>query len=57
MAANLKGAVMEPEDVAQAAVFLGIDESKFVSGLNLVIDGGYSTTNVAFNEAVRKHYS
>lgn len=57
MAANLKGAVMEPEDVAQAAVFLGIDESKFVSGLNLVIDGGYSTTNVAFNEAVRKHCS
>ncbi|XP_065856766.1 short chain aldehyde dehydrogenase 1-like [Euphorbia lathyris] len=47
--ANLKGVVPEPEDVAAAAVFLGSDESKFVSGLNLMVDGGYTTTNQSFN--------
>ncbi|KAF5199918.1 Secoisolariciresinol dehydrogenase [Thalictrum thalictroides] len=46
--ANLKGAVLKAEDVAQAAVFLSSDESKYVSGLNLTIDGGYTTTNAAF---------
>ncbi|PIA28143.1 hypothetical protein AQUCO_07200054v1 [Aquilegia coerulea] len=46
--ANLKGAVLKAEDVAQAAVFLSSDESRYVSGLNLIIDGGYTTTNAAF---------
>nr|GMD88061.1 secoisolariciresinol dehydrogenase-like [Ipomoea batatas] len=55
--ANLKGVVLEAEDVADAAMFLGSDESKYISGINLVIDGGYSTTNVAPREALNKLFS
>ncbi|KAF7147124.1 hypothetical protein RHSIM_Rhsim03G0068900 [Rhododendron simsii] len=55
--ANLKEAVMEAEDTAQAALYLGSDESKYVSGMNLVIDGGYSITNVALGEAMKKPFS
>ncbi|KAL7137381.1 hypothetical protein ABFS83_10G087900 [Erythranthe nasuta] len=52
-AANLKGAVAETDDVAEAAVFLGSDESKYVSGLNMVVDGGYSKVNPMITMAMR----
>jgi NAD(P)-dependent dehydrogenase (short-subunit alcohol dehydrogenase family) len=32
----------EPEDIAWAVVYLASDESKFVTGTELVVDGGYT---------------
>ncbi|XP_043706747.1 secoisolariciresinol dehydrogenase-like [Telopea speciosissima] len=45
---NLKGVVLKTEDVAEAVLYLGSDESKYVSGHNLVVDGGYTISNPAF---------
>ncbi|KAK9985903.1 hypothetical protein SO802_030854 [Lithocarpus litseifolius] len=55
--ANLKGAVLEPEDIAKAVLYLGSDESKYVSGMNLVVDGGYSLTNPVFSNALKSLFS
>ena len=32
----------EPDDVAYGVLYLASDESKFVTGAELVIDGGYT---------------
>ncbi|KAL9256481.1 Short chain aldehyde dehydrogenase 1-like protein [Drosera capensis] len=55
--AVLKGATPEAEDVAEAALYLASDVAKFVSGLNLVVDGGYSTTNPSFSVALQKLFT
>ena len=36
------GHVGEPDDIAYGVLYLASDESKFVTGSELVIDGGYT---------------
>lgn len=45
---NLKGATCMVEDVAKALLFLASDDSKFISGHNLVVDGGFTIMNRGF---------
>ncbi|KAG8389421.1 hypothetical protein BUALT_Bualt02G0227800 [Buddleja alternifolia] len=40
---ELKGGVCEAVDIANAAVYLASDDAKFVSGHNLVVDGGFTS--------------
>eukprot|EP00253_Pinus_taeda_P000937 PITA_00937 len=43
--ANLQGPTLKAEDVAEAGLYLASDEAKYVSGHNLVVDGGFSVVN------------
>ncbi|KAL7193853.1 hypothetical protein ACSBR2_025482 [Camellia fascicularis] len=45
---NLKEMALSSEDVAEAALYLGSDESKYMSGHNLALDGGFTAINPAF---------
>ncbi|THG00139.1 hypothetical protein TEA_015203 [Camellia sinensis var. sinensis] len=51
---NLTEAMLESKDAAETTLCLASDESKYVSGLNLVADGVYNTTNPTFGEAIKK---
>jgi NAD(P)-dependent dehydrogenase (short-subunit alcohol dehydrogenase family) len=44
---SMEGTVLEAEDIARAALYLASDEAKYVSGHNLVVDGGYTVTGAA----------
>ena len=46
--ANLKGVTLTTEDVAEAVLYLTGDEAKYVSGHNLIVDGGFTAVNHAF---------
>ncbi|GFQ03028.1 xanthoxin dehydrogenase [Phtheirospermum japonicum] len=43
--ANLQGVELTPDDVANAVLFLASDEAKYVSGANLMVDGGFTASN------------
>jgi NAD(P)-dependent dehydrogenase (short-subunit alcohol dehydrogenase family) len=37
------GRIGRPEDIAKAALFLASDDSEWISGANIVVDGGLTT--------------
>lgn len=48
--ANLKGVDLFPEDVAHAVLYLASDESRYISGLNLSVDGAVTCVNTSLRQ-------
>lgn len=46
---NLKGVVLKARHIAEAALFLASDESLYISGHNLVVDGGFTVVNHSYS--------
>ncbi|KAM3685949.1 hypothetical protein ACJW31_11G158600 [Castanea mollissima] len=43
--ANLQGVELTVDDVANSVLFLASDEARYISGANLMVDGGFTCTN------------
>ncbi|KAH7431617.1 hypothetical protein KP509_08G056900 [Ceratopteris richardii] len=46
---NLHGYSLSALDIAKSALYLASDDAAFVSGLNLIVDGGFTATNHSFD--------
>jgi hypothetical protein len=46
-----------PIDIAYTALFLASDESRFITGINLCVDGGLTLDNSGLMVDAAEHYS
>ena len=44
----------EPEEIAETALFLASDDSAYITGQEISVDGGFSAT-AAYGQIIRQH--